>query len=57
MEIIVWQYQFDHKEGYVNYQARNHCQDGDHCQYHCWDKPTTVRMETTVSTTVGINHC
>ena len=20
-------------------ELRNQCHDGDHCQYHCWDRP------------------
>ena len=30
----------------VYYQVRNHYHDGDHCQYHCWDRPLS-----------GWNHC
>ena len=29
----------DYSQKDVDYQARNHCHDRDHCQYHCWDRP------------------
>ena len=29
----------DYNQKEVYYQARNHCHDGDHCQYHSWDRP------------------
>ena len=32
-------YRVDYNQKEVFYQARNHCHDENHCQYHCWDRP------------------